>query len=151
MQHGRGKKYWREAGNKSNSIIQHKDIRSIVYITCFSASPSRIIVHISLPTNLRFRTLTYDIMRYKQIICNSKCFSVCASSTVLIQCQDSALTYFISELFILSSICWTSISDGMDRTFNNSTRNGRPDPSIRTCKYGMFSVANNRHSSRIQT
>ena len=69
-----GEKYWREAGNKSNSVIQHKDIPSIVYITCFSASPSRIIDHISLPTNLRFRTLTYDIMRYKQIICNPNAF-----------------------------------------------------------------------------
>lgn len=40
----------------------------------------------------------------------------------------------------------------MERTFNSSTRNGRPDPSIRTCIYDMFSIANiNRHSSRIQT
>lgn len=40
----------------------------------------------------------------------------------------------------------------MDRTFNTSTRNGRPDPSIRTYIYDMFSPLNiNRHNSRIQT
>lgn len=61
------------------------------------------------------------------------------------------LTCFFSELLVLSEICWISIADGIDRTFRTSIRNGRPDPSIRTCVCETFSIPfTNRHSSKLQ-
>lgn len=58
-------------------------------------------VHISLPTNLRFRTLTYGMMRLKKIICNSN-IQLCLSSCILY--YFDSVSEFSSYIFLFGVV-----------------------------------------------